>query len=108
MGNKGDKMTSDSVSTAEKIVQKLQKLGDISSKKMFGGHGIFIDKSMFGMIDSKGVVFFKVDEKLKLELNEYGSKPHSKMPYSSIPNEVLDSENLIEWAEKSINLIKNK
>ena len=41
MGIKGDKLTQDSVSAAELLVNKLDSIWGISSKCMFGGHGIF-------------------------------------------------------------------
>ena len=55
MGVKGDKMKQDSVLATELLLEKLARINGISSKKMFGGHGIFHDGKMFGMVDSKGV-----------------------------------------------------
>jgi DNA transformation protein len=106
MGIKGDKMTQDSVLSAEFIIEKLSAISGVSSKKMFGGHGIFSEGKMFGLIDSKGEIFLKVNDELKSNRAKLGSNQHSKMPYVSIPDSVLkDSSALIEWAKESLILV---
>jgi len=107
MGVKGDKMTNDSVLNAALLVEKLNSLGVVTSKKMFGGHGIFYDGKMFGMVDSKGVAYFKSDANLKAEFACQGSVAHAKMPYTSIPEPIFnDLDQLLNWAKKAIQLIK--
>ncbi|MCR9254264.1 MAG: TfoX/Sxy family protein, partial [bacterium] len=67
--------------------------------KMFGGHGIFCDQKMFLIVDSAGSAFFKVTDSTRVKFEEHHSVQHSKMPYFSIPDVVLnDSANLKEWA----------
>ncbi|PKA81987.1 DNA transformation protein [Ulvibacter sp. MAR_2010_11] len=103
MGTKGDKLSNQSNEKAEFLVSSLKSLGNISSKKMFGGNGVFSDGKMFAMVDSMGECFLKVDEKLESDLAEIGSEKHSKMPYSSIPEKILNDKNeLINWSRKSI------
>ncbi|WP_420317940.1 TfoX/Sxy family protein [Ekhidna sp.] len=102
MGQKGDKHTNEAQLSAELIVEKLSGIGGITSKKMFGGHGIFHDGKMFGMVDPKGKAALKVDEKLEKEYLEMGSTKHGKMPYYSIPDNILNSDEFVEWARKSI------
>jgi len=107
MGIKGDKLTQDSVSTAEELVNKLSAIGGISSKRMFGGHGIFHEGKMFALVDSKGQCFLKVDDSNKTDFEEKDSFQHSRMPYFSIPDEVMnDQDKLIAWAKKSIAISK--
>jgi DNA transformation protein len=106
MGEKGSKTHNDSVINAELFVEKLSPLGDVTSKKMFGGHGIFLRGKMFGMINPKGIGFLKADDDLKAKYAEIGSEHHSKMPYSSIPEAIFDdNDKLMEWAEQSVALI---
>ena len=62
MGTKGDKMTNASVEAAEMLQLSLAGLGNISTRKMFGGSGVFVDDSMFALVDSQGAVFFKADD----------------------------------------------
>jgi DNA transformation protein len=107
MGIKGDKMTAASVLSAEAFVDCIGTLGEITSKKMFGGHGIFHEGKMFGMIDSKGKYFMRVDETNQAEYEKKGSERHSRMPYFSIPDDVIkDPKSLVTWAKKSIKASK--
>ena len=105
MGIKGDKSSQDGAMAAELLIEKLSVMEGITSKKMFGGHGIFYDEKMFGIIDSKGTYFLKVDDNIKTDFISKGATQHSKMPYYSIPNEVFENnEELISWVKKSISL----
>ncbi|MEQ8325317.1 MAG: TfoX/Sxy family protein [Cytophagales bacterium] len=107
MGEKGAKLKAESTQTAESLVQKLAGLGNINSKKMFGGHGLFCDDKMFCIVDSKGQSFFKGDDKLKSELESQGGFKHGRMPYYSIPDSVLNSNSeLIRYATKAIEIAK--
>ena len=100
-------MSQESVLSAELILERLSLVDGLTSKKMFGGHGIFHDGKMFGIIDSKGVAFFKADETTKKEYTSRGGVQHSRMPYYSIPDEILrDADELRKWAKTAISLSK--
>ncbi|WP_420320970.1 TfoX/Sxy family protein [Flagellimonas sp.] len=108
MGIKGVKLTNESVIAAELLVENLKPIGSITMKKMFGGHGVFHDGKMFGMVDSKGAAFLKTNDSLSKTFENAGARKHGKMPYYSIPEAVLkDHKMLMEWAEKSIKISKN-
>lgn len=95
MGTKGDKLTSESSLTAALLVEKLCSIDEITAKKMFG------------LVDSKGQGFFKADESNRSNFEKSGSQPHVKMPYMSIPPEILNhQETLVLWAKSSIAIIK--
>ncbi len=107
MGSKGDKHSEEAQLSAELLVEKLNSIDGITSKKMFGGHGIFHDGKMFGIIDSKGKAFLKADEENASYYLEKGSIKHSKMPYYSIPEGVLNTtSDLIKLAKISIEISK--
>jgi DNA transformation protein len=107
MGDKGSKSASASAAAAEDLLQRLIGIGDIRTKKMFGGHGIFFEDKMFALIDNKGGVFFKVDETNLAKYEKAGAQKHGRMPYFSVPQEVLhDDETLPEWAQISIHIAK--
>ncbi len=107
MGKKGDKLTSDSDISANLLVTKLESIGGVTSKKMFGGHGIFHENKMFGIVDSKGVCFLKTDETTLPDFEAANSDKHSRMPYYSIPLVVLkDQKKLMAWAKDSIRISK--
>ncbi len=107
MGQKGDKHTPEAQFSCEAFIEKLSTIKEITSKKMFGGHGIFHKGKMFGIIDSKGQAYLKTDKSTATLYIEKGSVPHGKMPYHSVPDSLLaDSAQLVEYAKKSIALVK--
>ena len=50
---------------------------------MFGGHSVFHEAKMFGIVDSKGNYFFKVDETNKADFEQ--------KEYDNATNHSLDS-----------------
>lgn len=107
MGVKGKKLSQESVLTADLILERLSPIGDITGKKMFGGHGIFHQGKMFGLVDAKGQGFLKADDSNQADFEAHGSHKHSRMPYLSIPDKVLDNpETFVTWAQKSIDISK--
>ena len=107
MGVKGDKATADGTLAAELIVQKLSAIGGITSKKMFGGNGLFHEGKMFGIVDAKGGYFLKANESILSHFVNKGAEKHGKMPYYSIPAEIFEnSDQLLAWAKKSIEISK--
>ncbi|MFT5885102.1 MAG: DNA transformation protein [Arcticibacterium sp.] len=107
MGIKGDKGRDEGTLMAELLLEKFAIIPGITKKKMFGGHGIFCNGKMFGMVDSKAHPYLKFNESNKALFEKYGAKFHSKMPYSSIPPEVMkDLDKLLEWAQTSIAIQK--
>jgi len=103
MGNENTEPTQASILSAEAFIDNIVALGDVSSKKMFGGYGLFHDGKMFGLLDSKGRYFLKVDDGNRAEYEAENCVQHSRMPYFSLPDDVLSNKDLlISWAEKSI------
>ena len=105
MGEKGNKLSQDAALTAELLLEKLSQIGGITSKKMFGGYGKFHEGKMFGIVDAKGQGYLKADDSNRTDFEASGSDKHSRMPYYSIPGEILNNpETLVEWAKKSIDI----
>ncbi len=91
------------------LMKKLDTIEGISSKKMFGGYGIFHEKKMFGIISAKSEIFFKVNDATQKEYETNGGIRHSRMPYFSLPEKVLSNKkSAISWAKKSIEVSKQK
>lgn len=107
MGEKGARQTPQGEEAAARVVADLTPLGDVSSKKMFGGHGIFCSGVMFGLIDSNGTVHLRADNTSAVTFEERGSSKHGRMPYWTVPSEVLASETeLLEWAAQSLEVAR--
>ena len=105
MGEKGAKNSQDAAETCERSVQDLTPLGEVSSRKMFGGYGIFESSIMFALVNSQGDLFLKADDTNRSRFEEAGSGQHGKMPYFQVPPDVMaDSDTLQEWASISIQI----
>jgi DNA transformation protein len=79
-------------------------LGDISSKKMFGGYGVFEEGKMFALVNSAGGVFLKAAAEADREkFIAAGCAQHGRMPYFQLPDAVLaDDDQLLAWAGEAI------
>lgn len=91
------------------LMELLDGFGDVTAKRMFGGHGIFRDGLMFGLV-ADSTLYFKVDaqnqpdfEALALEPFVYMQKNRPvTMSYYQAPGEALDSAEAMQtWAESA-------
>jgi TfoX/Sxy family transcriptional regulator of competence genes len=79
---------------------------------MFGGIGIFSEKTMFSLIYD-GVLYFRSTEDIALGYSDatvqfQHPSRSSKMPYWSVPHEVFDDESkFIDWADNAFQLAKS-
>jgi DNA transformation protein len=105
MGEKGSKATTEGDRYATLLVRNLAPIGEVTSKKMFGGHGLFHKGVMFGLIDPKGAAYLKADKKMAAAMETMGSYKHGRMPYYSIPLVALNStKELLKLARNAIAL----
>jgi TfoX/Sxy family transcriptional regulator of competence genes len=94
-----------------RVKSKLVTL-NTNSRKMFGGIGIFSEKIMFSLIYD-GVLYFRSTEETASKYSkdsfqfQHPSRD-SKMPYWSVPEQVLSDEvKLKYWAYDAYNLAKS-
>ena len=80
---------------------------DVTSRKMFGGVGLYVGGLFFALIDDD-VLYFKIDEQTQGDFE--GRDSHGWIPpgatgpmgYMSVPSEVLeDPDELADWARKA-------
>ncbi|MBP7075196.1 MAG: TfoX/Sxy family protein [Rhabdochlamydiaceae bacterium] len=95
-----------------------KNLPGIKSRAMFGGHGLYKQGVIFGII-AQGSIYFKVDATNMKEYEAAKSEPFTyigasgkpvSMSYWKVPDSILkNKEALSEWIEKSlmINLKKS-
>ena len=103
MARKGAKLTEAATEACACLELDLSSIGNISSRKMFGGYGVFSSKTMFALVTSEGKIFFKVAEANQQCYQEAGAEKYGKMPYYSLPDSVRkDREMLHDWACLSI------
>lgn len=92
------------------VVEMLQGMGPVSARRMFGGHGLFLDGLMFGLIaDSE--LYLKVDRESRDQFVELGlqaftynknGKPMA-MSYFQAPEVCLDSlDDMTRWGNLAL------
>jgi DNA transformation protein len=105
MGRKNAKLTEEATQASERLVRTLSDLGDVVSRKMFGGYGIFESGTMFALITSEGKVHLKVDPSNRKHFEDAGAEQHGRMPYFEVPQDVLkDDRKLHEWSKDSMDI----
>lgn len=91
------------------VLDMLQPHGNIISKGLFGGHGIYYNGIIFAVI-VENQLYFKVDDQTRPDFEEYGSKPFVyvgktksvTMPYMTLPESILENrDELPLWIEKA-------
>ena len=84
-------------------MELLEPVGDVTSRAMFGGFGIFESGNMFVLISRDDRIYFKVDDSNRADYEAAASEQFKPMPYYEVPEEVLaDEESFVAWAERSI------
>lgn len=92
----------DKTEALARAMEDLEPLGDVTSRAMFGGFGIYEGGKMFALIGD-AELYFKVDDSTRASFEEAGSEPFEKMPYYLVPPEVVENpEHLREWARAAI------
>lgn len=94
----------------------LEPLGRISTRAMFGGHGVYCE-DLFIAIVIDGRLYLKVDEQTRDEFLAAGSAPFLyagkskaiEMSYWNVPEEALDSpEQMRPWALRALAAARRK
>lgn len=89
----------------EFVLQELVSLGNVTSKKMFGGVGIFLDGVMFAKVSGDGTLLFRVDDTNRADYENrgaekfYSSDKKKSMPYYQVPSQIVaDHDAFVKWA----------
>jgi DNA transformation protein len=92
------------------VLEQLSGLGRVTSRRMFGGVGLYCDGLFFGLLDSD-TLYFKVDDSNRADYESrrmgrfrpYPDKPDVSMTYYEVPADALeDAEELVAWARRSV------
>jgi DNA transformation protein and related proteins len=91
------------------VVEQLDGCGPISTKRMFGGVGLYSGDTFFALIDND-VLYLKVDDSTRPDFDREGCGPfrpygddRETMGYYNVPVEVLeDADALCAWGRKAI------
>lgn len=98
------------------VLEQLNALGSLHSRRMFGAVGLYCDGAFFGLISSD-VLYFRVGDSNRGDyeargmgqFRPYKNRPQVSMSYYEVPAEVLeDSEECMLWARRSLTLASAK
>jgi DNA transformation protein and related proteins len=97
------------------VLEQMDGVGGLVTKRMFGGVGIYSGETFFAVIDND-TLFFKVDEALALKYRKRGMPPFAPIPgkppmmsYYQVPPEVLeDRDEIVTWARRSVDAAVKK
>lgn len=90
------------------VLEMLEPLGGVAARRMFGGAGLYLDGTIFGLIAGE-TLYFKVDDANRADYEAAGTGPfvpfedgRMTMPYWEVPADVIeDSAELCGWARKA-------
>ncbi|QDV35702.1 TfoX/Sxy family protein [Tautonia plasticadhaerens] len=92
----------------DELLERLSPLGAVTSRRFFGGHGIYWDGLIFGILHDERL-YLKVDEQSQPDYVARGMGPfrpderQTLKSYYEVPPDVLDDpEALLSWAEEAI------
>jgi DNA transformation protein len=89
------------------LVETLKPLGGVGARRMFGGHGIFKDGLMLGLV-AADQLYLKVDDGNRGAYEAKGLKPFDyvkrgkrvAMSYYEAPSEAFDDPDVLcDWAQ---------
>ena len=92
------------------VLEQLAGMGRLTSRRMFGGAGIYCGGLFFALI-FRDQLYFKVDDTNRSEYERrgmerfrpYADRPHLSMTYYSVPVDVLeDTEQLMAWGRCAV------
>ena len=86
------------------VLEQLSDAKSVAVKRMFGGHGLYLHGSFFGIVH-QGTLYFRTDEQSRKRYTKAGSRPFNPKGkqelhrYYEVPAEILDDAGkLVSWA----------
>jgi DNA transformation protein len=90
------------------IRRQLAMLGEVTTRPMFGGHGLYRGETIFGIV-FQDRLYLKVDDRSKGEYLARGMgpfRPNERQTLTSYhevpPNVVADQERLVSWVHEAL------
>jgi DNA transformation protein len=77
------------------VMERLEPIGDIKARAMFGGYGVLESGDMFTLM-SESELFFKVDDSSRAGYEEYGSRRFGRTLYFNVPDQVIEDTTELE------------
>jgi DNA transformation protein and related proteins len=93
------------------VLDQLDGLGALRSRRMFGGVGLYCDDAFFALIDA-GILYLKVDDRTRPRYTRRRLPPFApdgmpSMSYYAVPAAVLeDADQLRVWAREAVEVAR--
>jgi DNA transformation protein len=98
------------------VLEQLDPIGPIVTKRMFGGVGLYAGDVFFALV-SRDVLYLKGDDHTRGRREAAGARPFQpfpdrprgkgKMQYYSVPAAILeDGDALIAWAKEAVSIAR--
>lgn len=93
----------------EFVVEQLSPIGEITARRMFGGHCLYCDGIVFALIGNN-VLYLKADDVNRPDFEKLGLKPFqpfedrsSVMSYYTAPPEIFeDADSMKRWIGSAV------
>jgi DNA transformation protein len=94
----------------KRVLGLLLALGPVQARRMFGGYGLFLDGTMFALID-RSRLYIKADDRSKADFAAAGAEPFTyrrqgkriALSYWLAPEGSLESpDSLLPWARLGV------
>jgi DNA transformation protein len=88
------------------VIELLGPFGTVAARRMFGGHGVYLDGLMFAIV-SEDALYLKADEMNRIEFEQAGCEPLSyarkgkraTLGFFRAPGDAMESpELMLPWA----------
>ena len=98
------------------VLEQLDPLGPIVSKRMFGGVGLYAGDLFFALV-SRDVLYLKADDDTRGRREAAGARPFQPFPdrprgkrmkqYYSVPAGILEDDDvLVAWAREAVSIAR--
>lgn len=93
------------------VIDQLECIGPVQSRRMFGGAGLYFNGLFFALI-ADDVLYFKVDDSNRSDYESADMGPFCPFPdkpyvmqYYEVPIEVLENRDALrDWARKALDV----
>jgi DNA transformation protein len=90
------------------VLEQLAELGPVTSRAMFGGHGLYLGDQFFAIVH-RDRLYFKTDAASRGDYEARGSEPfrpnerQTLTSYWEVPGDVVeDRATAVEWAREAV------
>jgi len=92
----------------EFVLDQLERLEDVHSRRMFGAYGLYYKDDFFAIVDG-GKLYFRTGDETRPDYETRGMTPFAPTPKQTLKNyyvvlvDILEDDTLLcDWAKKAV------